>query len=95
MSPEELLDLVHDRESFLEFAQALADERRRAEGIEEQQGPVATQWGVGALGWNNTCISLFIEGAMSHFDPDPEGRIVKSPTWKDLAEFLYRGKMIE
>src|SRR5262249_18267046 len=93
MSPEELCDLVHDRESFLEFAQALADERRRAEGIEAQD-PINKQWGIGALGWSNTCVSLFIEGAMSHFLLDGAEK-VENPTWKDLAEFLYCGKVIE
>jgi len=34
MTSFELLDLVHDRESFLAFAFALAEERRVAEGIE-------------------------------------------------------------
>jgi hypothetical protein len=94
MSAIELLDLVHDRESFLDFAQALADERREAEEIELSQ-PENYKWGAGALGWYNTCISQFIEAAMSHFEPDAEGPVIEHVTWKDLAEFLYSGKIIE
>jgi hypothetical protein len=63
----ELLEKVHDRESFLAFAYAFAEERRRVEGI-EAANPDAYQWG-GAEGWNDNCISLFVEGGLSHFEP--------------------------
>jgi len=89
MTIVELLDRVHDRETFLAFA----DERRRVEGI-EAANPEVYQWG-GAEGWNNNCISLFIEGGCSHFEPQPDGRAIETPTWKDLAEFLWCGKFME
>jgi hypothetical protein len=93
MTSFELLDLVHDRESFLAFAFALAEERRVAEGIEAAD-PEPYKWG-GANGWTNNCISLFIEGACSHFEARPDGSVIETPTWKDLAEFLWVGKFIE
>jgi hypothetical protein len=93
MTIVELLDRVHDRESFLAFAYAFAEERRRVEGI-EAANPEAYQWG-GAEGWNNNCISLFIEGGLSHFEPRPDGTVIDDPTWKDLAEFLWCGRFME
>jgi hypothetical protein len=89
----ELLDRVHDRETFLAFAEAFAEERRRVEGIEAAD-PEAYRWG-GAEGWTNNCISLFIEGGLSHFALGPDGSAIESPTWKDLAEFLWCGRFME
>ena len=89
----ELLDQVHDRETFLAFAYAFAEERRRVEGI-ESANPEMYKCG-GAEGWNNSCISLFIEGACSHFEPSPDETVIDNPTWKDLAEFLWCGKFME
>ncbi len=87
-----LLDHVHDRDSFVEFAEALAAERRRVEEI-ESANPEAYKYG-GAEGWTNNCISLFIEGGLSHFYP-ANGEVIENPTWKDLAEFLYCGSFME
>jgi hypothetical protein len=89
----ELLGQVHDRESFLKFAYAFAEDRRRVESIEAAD-PEGYQWG-GAEGWNNNCISLFIEGGLSHFEPVSDRPDIENPTWKDLAEFLWCGKCIE
>ena len=93
MTIVELLDGVHDRQTFLAFAYAFAAERRRVEGI-EAANPEVYQWG-GAEGWNNNCISLFIEGGLSHFGPRSDGTVMESPTWKDLAEFLWCGRFME
>jgi len=87
----ELLGQVHDRESFLKFAYGFAEDRRRVESIENAD-PEGYRWG-GAEGWNNNCISLFIEGGLSHFEQDSPA--IENPTWKDLAEFLWCGKFIE
>ncbi|WP_206107749.1 hypothetical protein [Paludisphaera rhizosphaerae] len=89
----ELLDQVHDLDTFLTFAYAFAEERRRVEDI-EAANPEIYQWG-GAEGWTNNCISLFIEGGCSHFDPRQDGTIIETPTWKDLAKFLWCGQFME
>ena len=89
----ELLEQVHDRESFLAFAYAFAEERRRVEEI-EAANPEDYQWG-GGEGWTNNCISLFIEGGLSHFEPALAGSVIDNPTWKDLAEFLWCGRFME
>ena len=70
-----------------------AIERRRVEGI-EAANPESFMWG-GAEGWNNNCISLFIEGGCSHFESPTDDKVIENPTWKDLAEFLWCGKFME
>jgi hypothetical protein len=88
---DELLDLVRDRESFLAYAVALAEERREAERVQaESQNPWYT-----APGWQNDVISEFIEAGLSHFDPGPDGKVIVNPTWKDLAMFLWSGRYME
>ncbi len=90
MRPEDLLDAVRDRESFFAFALGLAEERNRAEQL-EQQNP-DTYVCDGALGWMNGSIGGFIgAGVEPGFDETP----IETPTWNDLATFLYRGKIIE
>jgi hypothetical protein len=93
MRPEDLLDTVHDRESFITFALALAEERDRAEQIElDNPGTYIVD---GALGWMNGSIGQFIGAGLTHFEPAPGEKPIETPTWKDLAMFLYCGKIIE
>lgn len=92
MSPEELLDRVHDRESFIAFVEALAAERERAEAM-ERADPVRYQLG-GALGWQNGIISGFLSAARIYFD-HPDDRTPEEPSWRLFAEFLYFGKIYE
>jgi hypothetical protein len=92
-SPEQLLDRVVDRDSFIEFARALADERKEAEQ-EEQHDPARFQLG-GALEWQNGLVSSFLYGALSYFSEKPLHTPEKNPSWKMFADFLYHGKIIE
>jgi hypothetical protein len=95
MSPEELLEEVRDRESFIAFARALADERERAEQI-ERDNPSA--YGIdGALGWHNGDISGFIFAGLAHFEDWEfnDEQPIETPTWQDLAKFLFCGKVVE
>jgi hypothetical protein len=94
MSPEELLDRVRDRESFVAFVEALADERERAEALERANpGNYALALG-GALNWQNGEISSFLNAALRCFD-HPDNRDSEEPTWRLFAEFLYFGKIYE
>src|SRR5437868_6707856 len=91
MTSDELLEKVHNQESFLSYARALAQERREAERLEGDKptaGPLK-----GEVGWRDSTISRFIESGLGHFESD--GTVIESPTWKDLAMFLYYGKMYE
>lgn len=95
-SPENLLDQVKDKESFLTFLQALIENREVAEKM-ERENPKYWQLG-GANGWQNSSISAFLEAASCYFDnPNYEHRDVPSPpiSWHDLAVFLYFGKIYE
>lgn len=92
-SIEQLLDEVKDRESFIVFALALAEERDRAEKFERENPDVYVV--DGALGWMNGSIGQFIGAGLSHFEPAFGEKSIETPTWKDLAEFLYCGKTIE
>ncbi|MFB3892170.1 MAG: hypothetical protein ACE15C_09125 [Phycisphaerae bacterium] len=89
MKPEELLDKVCDAQSFIAFVEALASERAEAERIERAEPLHRVD---GALDWKNAKISEYLSACLSHFvfhEPKEE------PTWREFAEFLYSGKIIE
>ena len=90
-SPEELLDRVVDRKSFIEFAKALAEEREEAERMEE---PARYQFG-GAHNWQNGSISSFLHASLAYFDSKPFHEPESAPSWTMLAEILYCGKIYE
>lgn len=92
-SPGELLEGVVDRESFIDFVRAFADERAAAERMEREE-PVKYQLG-GALNWQNGDISAFLYAALNYFERSPVHRPEEIPSWKMLAEFLHFGKIIE
>jgi hypothetical protein len=92
-SPEELLDRVVDRDSFIEFARALAEERQEAEQ-DEQRNRVRFQLG-GAREWQNGNVASFIYGALDYFSEKPLHTPEKEPSWKMFADFFYHGKIIE
>ena len=89
-SLESLLGGVDSEASFILFARALAKEREDAAKIEKTD---PKRYAVdGALDWKNADIASFIYAGLSAF----EGRGSSSPpSWKDFAEFLYCGKIIE
>jgi hypothetical protein len=89
----DLLENVRDRQSFMAFAEALAEERDRAEEIELNNPDIYVV--DGALGWKNASISQFIEMGLTHFEGNLNRPPVETPTWKDIAMFLWRGKIIE
>jgi len=94
--PEELLDLVRDRDSFFAFLEALTAEREDAERLEREE-PDRWRWG-GAHNWQNSSISTFLGAASCYFShPDCLHRDAPAlpPTWRDFAEFLYFGKIYE
>ncbi|KRB98281.1 hypothetical protein [Duganella sp. Root198D2] len=86
-------DLVHDRDSFLQFAQWLIDDRHEADDV-ERADPERYKWG-GAHGWQNSSIASFLEGAIAGADAQRDWAVGSGPSWKDLAVFLYLGKIYE
>ena len=92
--PEDLLQLVSDKETFIAFVTLLATERERAAQI-EIENPRVYQVD-GALNWKNADIESFLYAALDYFVDGPlREPIPDHPTWKMFAEFLYCGKIIE
>ena len=92
-TPEELLESVVDQTTFIEFVEALADERDRALEI-EQANPKAYIVD-GALGWKNGDIAAFLGAGLQYFMETPLRKPEREPSWKMFAEFLYFGKIYE
>ena len=86
-------DDVTDRESFLRFVRALAEDRRLAER-QEARDPAVAKWGA-ARGWQNTTIPTFLDAAASYFEGAKWSSGDARPTWRDLAVFLVIGKIYE
>ena len=80
-SPEDLLERIVDRDSFIAFVRALADERASAAEI-ERANPEAYMLD-GAYNWKN--------GG----EPKPYHQPESEPSWRMFAEFLWCGKIIE
>jgi hypothetical protein len=89
----ELMTRVTDRESFIAFVNALADERAAAAEIERANPEVYMV--DGALGWMNGDIESFMGAAVQYFEPTPDHLPEEEPSWRAFAEFLWTGKIIE
>ena len=92
-SPGELLGRVVDCKSFTEFVSALAEEREEAERMERAE-PEKWKWG-GPMGWQHADISQYLAAALPYFTKREKDSAVAQPSWRDLAEFLYHGKIYE
>ncbi|HMV82750.1 MAG TPA: hypothetical protein PLD20_03395 [Blastocatellia bacterium] len=92
-TPEEMLDRVCDKDSFIAFVQALAGEREDAEKIEKENQDI--YFVDGAHNWKNADIASFLHAALGYFDERPFHKAEQEPSWKMFAEFLYVGKIYE
>lgn len=90
MTPEELLDRISDRTSFVDFVRALAEERELA--MAEEQADPARYCLDGARNWKNADIASFLYAALTMFE---DHNLDEPPTWQGFAHFLYSGKVIE
>ena len=91
----ERLERVGDRESFVRFVHALADEREQAAEIERQH---PERYSLdGALDWKNASIPEYLGACTASLDPDRDigGLDLDQPSWRLFAEFLYFGKIYE
>lgn len=90
----ELLGLVNSRESFMQFVAALIADRQKAdalEAIDAQRHRFA-----GANNWNNSSIDTFLQASLAYMQyPRWVESEVDQPTWRDLAQFLFMGKIYE
>ena len=87
-------DLVTDRESFIQFVAWLIEDRQEADALERSDSE-RYKWG-GANGWQNSSIASFLECAIIGAEAQRDwGHGAEGPSWKDLAVFLYLGKIYE
>lgn len=86
-------DTVHDRDSFMQFVDWLCADRSEAEDIERADAE-RYKWG-GANGWQNSSIASFLEAAIAGAEAQRDWGGDTGPSWKDLAVFLYLGKIYE
>jgi hypothetical protein len=87
MNLRDYLENVTDRETFIEFVNALVEDRSNAEELEQQN--IENYQPASALGWQNTSIESFLQAALVWL-VDSDRREV---SWKLMAEFLYSGKI--
>lgn len=86
-------DTVSDRDSFVRFVEYLVANREAARGV-EMADPERYQWG-GADGWQNTEVHAFLDGALAGVLAQRNWGTAAAPSWRDLAVFLYLGKIYE
>jgi hypothetical protein len=87
------LENVVDRESFLNFVRALAEDRRE-KAANEKADPYGGQPGGG---WENSTIEAYLSAAVAWAEDSigqPAG-LSREPSWQGFATFLYCGKIYE
>ena len=89
----ECLEKVTDYETFRDFVWTLVDEREAAEEMERAE-PDKWKYG-GPMGWQHADISRYLAAGIQYFSQREAGFAKSPPTWRDLAEFLYYGKIYE
>jgi hypothetical protein len=90
MEIHELLDLVKDKQTFLEFAKAMLEEAERAESLVRENPEKYTY--VDPLGWAHLSASGVLGELYACVQEHPEDQPL---TWLHAADFLYRAKVIE
>jgi len=95
MTPEELVEKVTDKESFLEFVEALRNDREISEKAEVEKP--SSPYGPDAGGWQNTTIESFLEASIGWAEDTDFGvlRLGDVSPWRTFAEFLLLGKLYE
>lgn len=96
MELHELLEKVVDSNSFLEFVNALRDDRLNA--LANEAAGAMPLCGAGSDGWESRTIEAFLDGAVRWGEATNVGvsqGIPESNYWKRFAVFLYCGKIYE
>jgi len=86
-------DAVSDRASFVRFVQALIADREEAERLEKSD-PKRYQLG-GANNWQNGSISAFLACALDGAETQESWGTSAAPSWREMAVFLFLGKIYE
>ena len=91
MRLDDLLDKVNSKQSFLDFVEALKDDR--IDELEKEEKNESNSYGPGVNGWENGSIEAFLD-AIHAFGQD-NSQISEQPNWKCFALLLYAGKFYE
>ena len=86
-----LLEKVNSKQSFLDFVDALKQDR--IDELEKEKIKKSSPYGPGANGWENGTIETFLD-AIHSFAQDSD-EIKGEPNWKTFALLLMAGKMYE
>ncbi len=86
-------DAVTDRESFINFVEALIEDRTSADALEASD-PKRYQLG-GANDWQNSSIVTFLDCALAGATAQENWGSPTGVSWRDLAVFLWLGKIYE
>jgi hypothetical protein len=92
----QVLQSVHDEESFRQFLLALRDDRERSVA-QEKEAP-SSPLGPEAGGWENTTIERFFEHAAAWAKESVNGTggyTKPDNPWQRCADILYAGKIYE
>jgi hypothetical protein len=95
MELHDYLDRVVDRTTFLDFVEALVDDRQ--DEVAKEKDRPSNPHGPGASRWQNGTIEDFLFAALRWADDeeDEEEGLPEQPTWRAFATFLYCGKIYE
>lgn len=92
----QILEQVHDEETFIAFVSALAEDK--ADEDEKEKLNSSSPCGPGANGWENGTLATFLESAAEWASTSRDGLAYYSKPenpWKRCADILYMGKIYE
>lgn len=95
-TPEDEIEKVVDRATFVRFLQSLAEDWAAEREIEEQSP--SPPYSRGALGWENGTIGAFLGAAVAWADDVSSGiteRDASQNLWRQAAEIILAGKHYE
>jgi hypothetical protein len=90
MNLNNILENVKDEKTFLGFAKALLDDRRKEDLFDS-----IDECGRGKNGWENHTIESFLEAAIAWADDSNFSNHKETNLWKKFALFLFMGKHYE
>lgn len=89
MELDELLEKVNSKKSFLDFVEALKDDKID-EDQKEKENP-SSPYSDGKNGWVNNSIAQFLDSIHAYGIDNDKINL----DWRSMAELLYAGKFYE
>ena len=90
-TPEEIINSVNSRETFLKFLESLVADRYAP--IKQEKLSPSSPYGPAANGWENISLERFLE-AMNAWATDTQS-LEEEPQWRGFAQLLLEGKVYE